>query len=175
MMPFSAKISNNSTTKIKNTTVRLTQAVRFWENRSTIQLKVHRLISIGGISCRRKDSEYTFGRGYLRKEEDLWISAEWSHSCWGKARMEQLHDSGSSLRIENVSEILWFQFTDTRYRNQIPDTSGNFTISVLLHYWHTYLHRSITLSSIYCSIHSKGKFMISSLRSTHLECITTWK
>ena len=142
MIPFSAKISNNSTTKIKNTTVRLMRAVRFRENRSTIQLTVHRLISIGGISCKREDSEDTFGPwGYLRKEEDLWISAEWSHSCWWKARMEQLHDSGSSLRIENVSEILWFQFTDS--------TSGNFTISVLLHYWHTYLHRStITLSSI---------------------------
>ena len=137
MIPFSAKISNNSTTKIKNTTVRLTQAVRFWENISIIQLKVHRLISIGSISCRRNDSENTW------EEEDLWISAEWSHSCWWKARMEQLHDSGSSLRIENVSEMLWFQFTDS--------TSGNFTISVLLHYWHTYLHRStITLSSIYC-------------------------
>ena len=58
MMPFSAKISNSSTTKIKNTTVRLMQAVRFRENRSTIQLKVHRLISIGGISCKGLSWEF---------------------------------------------------------------------------------------------------------------------
>ena len=41
MIPFSAKISNSSSTEIKNTTVRIVQAVRNKENPITFQPKIN--------------------------------------------------------------------------------------------------------------------------------------